>query len=163
MKLQDAYNTLDMFLDKHGAGLVEREALKAMTAYCKGVETKRGNKNAVKTKNKKEHNDTSVDTTPVQPDTPPQDVQPTPQPNPLPSFVKPKQEPEKKPVGIPDTTNEPTASTHKNRSGQPWTAAEERELLQQHLTGMTITDMAKQHGRSADAIMARLVRMGVIS
>ena len=41
MKVQIACNILDNFLHEHNADLLTREAFTALTAYAKGVETKR--------------------------------------------------------------------------------------------------------------------------
>lgn len=49
MKLQTAYDTLAQFLNQYGGGVLEQEALKSMAAYCKGIETKQGNANALQT------------------------------------------------------------------------------------------------------------------
>lgn len=48
MKLQTAYDALAAFLNNNGGGVLEQEALKSLAAYCKGIETKQGNGNALK-------------------------------------------------------------------------------------------------------------------
>lgn len=48
-------------------------------------------------------------------------------------------------------------------AGKPWTDIEEEKLLDEFDSGMTISAIAKEHGRSKGAIESRLVNLGKIT
>ena len=48
-------------------------------------------------------------------------------------------------------------------AGKPWTDIEEEALLDKFDSGMTISAIAKEHGRSRGAIRSRLAHMGKIT
>ncbi|MET0658485.1 MAG: hypothetical protein ABW110_10070 [Steroidobacteraceae bacterium] len=56
----------------------------------------------------------------------------------------------------------PTASSAllKGNAGKPWSADEERELLERFDAGVLPGELAKQHGRSVAGIEARLEKLG---
>ncbi len=62
------------------------------------------------------------------------------------------------------TANEPSrASTSRfAAAGTPWSAEEDARLAREFDSGMTIAQMALQHGRSSGAISLRLVKLGRI-
>ncbi len=51
---------------------------------------------------------------------------------------------------------------HADKAGQPWSTAEEEELLASFDAGTSIKEIAKAHGRSRGGITSRLVRLGRI-
>ena len=52
-----------------------------------------------------------------------------------------------------------TQSSRQN-AGKPWSAEEDRQLLASFDAGLTIKQLAEQHGRGASGIEARLVKLG---
>lgn len=48
-------------------------------------------------------------------------------------------------------------------AGKPWTDMEDKKLLDEIDSGMAISRIAKEHGRSKGAIESRLVRLGIQS
>ncbi len=59
---------------------------------------------------------------------------------------------------------EPPAPSVKKRlhAGDPWTAEEELQLIDEFQSGMTGYKMAQTHGRTQRGISARLVKLGLI-
>lgn len=55
-----------------------------------------------------------------------------------------------------------TPSQKGERTGKPWTAEEDAQLQAEFSGGMTVAEMALQHGRTTGGITSRLVRLGVI-
>lgn len=47
-------------------------------------------------------------------------------------------------------------------AGMPWSAEEDARVCQEHDAGMTVAQIALQHGRSSGAITSRLVKLGKI-
>lgn len=153
MKLQVAYDTLAIFLNQNHAGLAEQEALKSLAAYCKGVETKRGNGNNINLQPIQSYSQPKTRTSQ------PAQVSPTVSNKPqrtLPSFASPAN-------GIgPMTSIPPATTTRTDPRGRPWTQKEESDLLREYRQGMSACDMADAHKRTIEAIAARLKKMGVI-
>lgn len=54
-------------------------------------------------------------------------------------------------------------ATRPPRSGKPWTAEEEATLRRQYAGPSSVARVARYTGRSPDAVVARLIKMGVIS
>ena len=52
------------------------------------------------------------------------------------------------------------SASSKGNAGKPWSAAEERELLERFDVGTLPGELAKQHGRSVAGIEARLEKLG---
>lgn len=48
------------------------------------------------------------------------------------------------------------------QAGRPWTAEEDKALLEAYSAGKTVKDLAKLHSRSDRAIISRLARLGGI-
>ncbi len=48
-------------------------------------------------------------------------------------------------------------------AGSPWTDVEEEKLLDEFDSGMTITAIANEHGRSKGAIESKLAKLGVVT
>jgi hypothetical protein len=67
------------------------------------------------------------------------------------------------PPGAPGTERTASAapsSASKGNAGKPWSADEERELLERFDAGVLPGELAKQHGRSVAGIEARLEKLG---
>ena len=57
----------------------------------------------------------------------------------------------------------PTTAQPVPRGGEPWTAAEEQDLLVQFRERKGLDEMSAHHGRTSDGILARLVHLGVVA
>ena len=53
-------------------------------------------------------------------------------------------------------------TTRLTSAGEPWSAEEDARLCHEFDSGMTISQIALQHGRSSGAITSRLVKVGRI-
>jgi len=58
--------------------------------------------------------------------------------------------------------NDRRSSQSRTAAGAPWSAEEDTRLCSEFDGGMSIAQIARQHGRSSGAITARLVRLGRI-
>ena len=57
----------------------------------------------------------------------------------------------------------PEKKNQPRNAGSPWTDIEEEKLLDEFDSGMTITAIAKEHGRSKGAIESKLAKLGIIT
>lgn len=57
-------------------------------------------------------------------------------------------------------TPAPSHETHLRNAGKPWTATEDAQLVRAFDAGANLKDLARQHGRTRQAIHGRLYRLG---
>lgn len=126
MQIKIAANIVENFLLANNAPLDVREAFKALSAYSRGIETKRKNRAA-------ESTSTYVNELP-----------------PLPATL------------TSSTTSPPNNSARRRPGGRPWTREEESQLRSEFLSGLATKQLAQLHGRTIEAIAARLVELGCI-